>query len=224
MGQHLEKCQKYDISPCTEDAVNAREALCKKYNIPLDGSCKLNLVTEIENKCVNMGFLEQTTKNIIGNHTCNRDSIDKFLADCRAYIPKYISSENGCTSPGLDEAKRLKNLDDNASAQREQASKESAKNRQAQQEAAEDLVEAQRESDRRRAREVRRLELLTKKQREEAQKKTEAMILSIVDPNALPPDLQKRALAEQNSSTVTYGILISVILLIIIAIIIFTTF
>lgn len=188
---------------------------CAKYEIP-DHECNENKVNEMENKCVQLGFMEQTTKNIIGGNVCTNKSINDFLNECRQYIPKYVSSESACTSTGVAEAKRLKQADEAAELQRKQAAEEAERNRKAQEEAAAKLVEAQRESDRKRAEETKQLQEETKKQREEAQKKTEAMILSIVDPSALPPKLQERALKEQDGDEKTKMMMIIAIVVVVI--------
>lgn len=194
---------------------------CKTYEIP-DHECNKTNIEDLERRCGTYGIIDKVTKSPIGGAVCTNKGIADLLNECRSYIPKYISSESACMSTSIAEAKRLKQADETAERQRKQVAKEQEKNRKAQEEAAEEIAEAQRQSDRRRERENKRLELVTKRQREEAQKKTEAMILSIVDPSALPPNLQQRALSEQNSNTLTYSILISA-LVIILVIILFLT-
>jgi hypothetical protein len=183
---------------------------CAKYSIT-DDACNERNIINMENKCVQLGFMEQTTKNTIGGNICSDKSINDFLAECRQYIPKYVASESGCTSSGLAEAKRLKKADETAELDRKAAAEEAEKNRKAQEIAAAELVKAQKESDRQRAAETKRLQEESKRQREEAQKKTEAMILSIVDPSALPSDLQQRALKEKSGNNTQMMMIIAIV-------------
>lgn len=192
------ECNNWCANRGGDCVVRDRFLTCKKYEIP-DGECNENNIIEMRRKCFQYQLINSQNEPI-GGAVCTNKGITDLLNECRQYIPKYISSESACTSTSIAEAKRLKQADEAAELQRKQAAEEAERNRKAQEEAAAKLVEAQRESDRKRAEETKRLQEETKKQREEAQKKTEAMILSIVDPSALPPNLQQRALSEQNGA------------------------
>ena len=185
--------QKCDPFPDLRNLYNK----CANYGISYN-NCNDTNITNMENKCVSYGFMEQTTKNIIGSNVCNQTSINDFLTDCRKYIPTYIPTESGCTSSGLADAKSRKTIADNAELERIQTAQDAEAARIAQAAATDVLVQAQQESDTKRAEETKEMIVETKKQREESQKKTESMILSIVDPSALPDDLQQRALKVQD--------------------------
>jgi hypothetical protein len=188
---------------------------CGKYSIG-DNECNDAKITEIENKCINMGFIDQTTKSSIGGAQCNQSSIDNFLKDCKTFIPKYISSESGCTSIGLVDAKTRKLMDDNAEKARLQAEKDAEAGRKRQQEDTDRLVATQKESDKKRDEELKRTSQEQIEARKDAQLQMEQTILSMIDPDAIPESL--RGKLPSNSDNTMYIIIAIVIVLLLLSI------
>lgn len=189
-----------------------RLARCAKYGIS-DGECNDGKITDIESKCVSMGFIDQTTKSSIGGAQCNQGSIDAFLTECRQFIPEFISGEGGCTSQGLADAKSRKQQKELADKQREQAAKDAEAARKRQEEDTAKLVEAQKESDRKRDEALKRTSDEQIKAREAAQKAMEQTLLSVVDPDALPDNLKDKVAPKKDDNTMMYIIIAVVVCL-----------
>jgi hypothetical protein len=204
------KCGKYKISDNAPTAPTGPKGQGRPLEVRGD-ECSDAKITDIENKCINMGFIDQTTKSSIGGAQCNQSSIDNFLKECKTFIPKYISSESGCTSIGLVDAKTRKLIDDNAEKARLQAEKDAEAGRKRQEEDTDRLVAVQRESDKKRDEELKRTSQEQIEARKAAQLQMEQTLLSVVDPDAIPESLRDRVPSKYNSTT--YIILAVIILL-----------
>lgn len=196
----------------TRDLLNK----CAKYSIT-DDLCNDAKITDIENKCVNMGFIDQTTKSSIGTAQCNQNSIDTFLKECNEYIPKYIPNESGCTSSGLADAKIRKLVEQNAENARLQAEKDAEATRARQKEDTDRLLAAQKESDIKRQEELNRVSKEQIDARKASQEQMELTLLSIVDPDSLPDNLKQRIQPTSfTQSNMIYIILFVIIFMILI--------
>ena len=185
---------------------------CGKYSIS-DNECNDNKINQLEGKCINMGFIDQTNKTSIGTAQCNQTSIDAFLKECKTFIPTYISSESGCTSSGLADAKTRKLTAENAEKSRLQAEKDAEAGRKRQQEDTDRLVAAQKESDKKRKEELEKVSQEQIEARKAAQLQMEQTLLSVVDPDAIPDNLRDRVPPKSDN---TMYIIIAIIVLLLI--------
>jgi hypothetical protein len=184
---------------------------CATYNIG-DNECTDAKITEIQNKCIQLGFIDQTTKTPIGTAQCNQSSINTFLNECKSFIPKYISSESGCTSAGLADAKIRKLTDENAEKARLQAEKIAEEGRKRQEEDTKKLIEAQKEDAKKREEELQKVSQEQIEARKAAQLQMEQTLLSVVDPESLPENLKDKVPSKNNT---TYILLVIIILLLV---------
>jgi hypothetical protein len=186
-----DKCVNWCNGHGGECGLRDRLAKCGKYGIR-DGDCNDAKITQIENKCISMGFIDQTNKTAIGTAQCNQSSIDTFLKECKTYMPIYITSESGCTSSGLVDAKTRKLTAENAEKSRLQAEKDAEAGRKRQQEDTEKLLAAQKEDAKKRKEELEKVSQEQIVARKASQSQMESILLSIVDPSAIPPELQEK--------------------------------
>lgn len=203
-----DKCSNWCNAHGGQCGLKDRLSKCQKYNIG-DNECSDAKITEIENKCVNMGFIDQTTKSSIGGAQCNQSSIDNFLKECDKLIPAYMNSRSQCTSTGLADAKSRKLIADNAEQSRLQAAKDAEAARQRQAADTERLIQAQKASDQARKEELEKTSKEQIEARMAAQKAMEQTLLSVVDPDSLPEELKPKV----PKSYTTMYIIIAVFLL-----------
>jgi hypothetical protein len=178
-------CAKWCNDNNGQCSVKGQSAKCVKYGI-WSSVCNDNTINDIESKCVNMGFIDQTTKSAIGTAVCNKDSIGAFLDECLTYIPEYIASESGCTSVGLADAKARKLIAETAEKNRLQLAQDVQAARISSQKGIAQLITSQKQSDITRKEDLEKVSTEQIAARKDAQLQMEKILLSVVDPDAIP--------------------------------------
>lgn len=204
-------CSNWCASNLGQCGLKDRLAKCARYSLSV---CNDNTINDIESKCVNLGFIDQTTKSAIGSVACNQDNIGAFLDECLTYTPEYIADESGCTSVGLADAKNRKLIAETAEKNRLQLAKDAQAALISSQKGIAQLITSQKQSDIKRKEDLEKVSAEQIASRKGAQLEMEKTLLSIVDPDAIP-DSKKGWFGDGKDNTTMYIIIAIIVFLLI---------